>query len=358
MKIFLPISIDRWRSPLATLCRAIVENNTEFHFSSFSNPVSDEDVNLGNFFWNLPNVKKIASFSAAFDSSQVVHTVSLNPRNLAIALYAKARTGGRTVFLNTINLEHDSSMPKKDWLCYLTSLALVDRYCSVSEAASASVRHHAPERFARVIPNGYDHAYFDPSLNDSVDLPKRIAGLLPRSFALYVGALEPRKHPEFIVEMAKMQPEVTFIGAGYVHPQGKCFLEMMNSLPNLIWLGHCDRRMIRYLLKNAGVLLFPSEREGLPLSVIEAMGMGLPVIAQPKSSLPELIVNEDCGKLIPIDQPDSLEQWASALNQYLQMPEVQRTIFSQRLSRRTAALYAWESIGKSYGQLYRELIHH
>lgn len=357
MKVFLPISIDRWRSPLATLCRAIVENNPNIEFASFSNPISEEDKHLGHLFWNLPNIKKVSALDAGFSFYDIVHTVSLNPRNLAIGVYSKAASFGKCIFLNTINLEHDVSMASRDWRCYQSSLNFVDYYCAVSNAAATCVKKNAPDRFLHVIPNGYDSDYFNPNFDYRCKLLENMDVLKPNSFALCVGALEPRKHPEFIVELAKHNTDVEFVCAGYVHPDGKHFLPMMKSLPNLHWLGHVDRSCIRFLLSRAAVFLFPSEREGLPLSVIEAMGMGVPVIAQSKSSLPELIVNENCGRLIDIDHPHAVEMWTNSLNNYMKISQILRGQRRNALAVQAKYCYSWEKIGAAYGRLYNFIMH-
>jgi len=355
MKVFLPISIDRWRSPLATLCRAIVENNPNIEFASFSNPISEEDKHLGHLFWNLPNIKKVSALNAGFSFFDIVHTVSLNPRNLAIGVYSKAASFGKCIFLNTVNLEHDVSMASRDWRCYQSSLNFVDYYCAVSNAAATCVKKNAPDRFLHVIPNGYDSDYFNPNFDYRCKLLEDMDILMPNSFALCVGALEPRKHPEFIVELAKHKQDINFFCAGYVHPNGKHFLPKMKSLPNLHWLGHVDRSHIRFLLSRAAVFLFPSEREGLPLSVIEAMGMGVPVIAQPKSSLPELIIDKSCGQLIGIDRSESLHHWREMMRFYLNMSDNDRGVFRKTLSSSIKSKYSWKCIGSSYGSLYKSL---
>ncbi|HLO96583.1 MAG TPA: glycosyltransferase family 4 protein, partial [Burkholderiaceae bacterium] len=51
----------------------------------------------------------------------------------------------------------------------------------------------------------------------------------------------------------------------------------------------------------ADALIFPSRLEGLPLTVIEAMAQGLPVVAAAASSLPELVRHGETGLLFTRD---------------------------------------------------------
>jgi glycosyltransferase involved in cell wall biosynthesis len=351
VKILLPISLDRWRSPLATLLRACVEQNPDLEFFSYSNPMSEEDVRLGKDFWNLPQVHRCSQAGLAMNQYELVHTASISLHNQCAVLAAKCRSFSRCRYLATINLEVGPD-DGKDWRLLQIAETLADGIVAVSEAAATGVRDRCDDRFLGVIPNGFDPQYFNPDIDDDEALPPQIRSLRGGSYALYVGALEPRKHPEIIVELAKRNPEITFVAAGYIHPKGKHFVSLMSSLPNLLWLGHVDRRRIRALMKHAGVFLFPSEREGLALSVIEAMGMGLPVIAQPKSSMPELIESRANGILHDINDVDA---WSESLRSYLAWDSVQRQQFLKNQRPDVIRQYAWSSIGQRYGEIYRQM---
>jgi alpha-maltose-1-phosphate synthase len=350
MRVLLPISLDQWRNPIATLLRACVLANPEIEFHSFSKPFSDEDRRLGEHFWSLPNVASCSQPRLALMRYDVVHTASISLHNQAAVIAAKARSLSACSYLATINLQSGPG-DRLDWQLLRIAEALADGVVSVSHAASEGVKSRCQERFLGVVPNGFDAEYFDPAIDDDA-LPSAARDYAPGTCALYLGALEPRKHPEFVVELARRHPETIFLGAGYVHPQGRHFEEMVRSQPNFLWLGHVDRRCVRALLKHAGVMLFPSEREGLALSVIEALGMGLPVIAQPKSSMPELIVHGENGRLHDIAEFDA---WTESLHYYLGLTSLQRQQFCNQVRPTTIARYSWNAIGNRYGEIYQQL---
>ena len=351
MRILLPISLDRWRNPIATLLRACVEANPEIEFHSASNPISEEDRRLGIDFWSRPNVKKGSQAKLATTRFDIVHTASITAHNQAAVVAAKLRNPGRCQYLSTINLQVGPA-DGKDWHLLRVAEKLADGFIAVSKAAGEGTSLRCPDRFLGIIPNGFDPEYFDPTIEDDDALPPQIRDLEPGSFPLCVGALEPRKHPEFFVELAKSHPDITFVGAGYVHPLGRHFEPMVKAVPNLIWLGHVDRRVIRALLKRAGVFLFPSEREGLALSVIEALGMGLPVIGQPKTSMPELITDGVNGHLFDISDQDG---WSNALLATLGLGSEGRPFASSAIRAATMDRFAWQSIGRRYESIYREI---
>jgi glycosyltransferase involved in cell wall biosynthesis len=71
------------------------------------------------------------------------------------------------------------------------------------------------------------------------------------------------------------------------------------------------------------VLALPSEDEGLPLAILEAMGCGVPVVATPVGGVPEAVVEGVTGRLVPPKQPAAL---ASALLEILSNETYRQTL--------------------------------
>lgn len=70
------------------------------------------------------------------------------------------------------------------------------------------------------------------------------------------------------------------------------------------YLGQCSRAHVNELMRNAELLVFPSEwYECSPLSVLEAMACGTPVLAADQGSISELIVPGQNGFLFSTDDP-------------------------------------------------------
>ena len=85
------------------------------------------------------------------------------------------------------------------------------------------------------------------------------------------------------------------------------------------FLGH--RRDVAELLAGAQVFALSSRSESFPLTVIEAMRAGLPVVASDVGGISEAVVDGDTGLLVRIGSADA---WADALKHLLVDPEIRR----------------------------------
>jgi len=72
------------------------------------------------------------------------------------------------------------------------------------------------------------------------------------------------------------------------------------------FLGSRGRKEVANMLARSSLFVFPSLREGMPLSILEAMSCGLPIIASRVIGLENLIVDGYNGLLVPPRDPKSL----------------------------------------------------
>lgn len=108
--------------------------------------------------------------------------------------------------------------------------------------------------------------------------------------ALFVGRLDPAKGIRTMLSawetMGRTIP-LTIIGDGPMADEVKAAAE---RIPGVSWLGRCPRDEVLAAMKQARCLIFPSEwYEGLPMTIIEAFAVGLPVIGSQIGSITELI---------------------------------------------------------------------
>lgn len=87
----------------------------------------------------------------------------------------------------------------------------------------------------------------------------------------------------------------------------------LNSLIDVLdWVNSEQRDA---LLAQADIFLLPSYNEGLPMSVLEAMSWGLPVITTPVGGIPEIIVSNENGLLV---NPGDIQQLTMCIQSLLE----------------------------------------
>ena len=96
--------------------------------------------------------------------------------------------------------------------------------------------------------------------------------------------------------------------------------------------------------------MLPSYSEGLSVSVLEAMALGLPVIVTRQCNLPE-VDQHSCGLVI---NPDTKEL-TLALDNLLSASAAQRTALGANGQRLVNSRYSWQVVGEQMSSLYRWL---
>jgi glycosyltransferase involved in cell wall biosynthesis len=87
--------------------------------------------------------------------------------------------------------------------------------------------------------------------------------------------------------------------------------------PGITWLGHIDN--IVPLWKRCHFAVLPSHREGLPMSLLEAAACGRPMIAADAPGCREIVIDDQTGLLVPIEDPPRL---AEAILRLVKSPEL------------------------------------
>src|SRR6266566_3598232 len=81
-------------------------------------------------------------------------------------------------------------------------------------------------------------------------------------------------------------------------------VEQWMQRPGITWLGHIND--IMSLWQRCHVAVLPSHREGLPGSLMEAAACGRPLIATDVPGCREIVLNDQTGLLVPVEDPTAL----------------------------------------------------
>lgn len=180
-----------------------------------------------------------------------------------------------------------------------------------------------------------------PNLLDCTTMPDRDMSASAESpfTAVYVGALRETKGIATIVEAARECSGVRFVLVGDI-PEGRAAdirrrIASAGVEDRLTLTGPLSHEEALGAMASGDVYIFPSHHEGFPVSVAEAMAIGLPVVASPVGAIPEMIDERRGGFLIPHDEP---ARYAEALATLRDDPELAR-----RMGR-----YNWEKARAQY----------
>ncbi len=110
-------------------------------------------------------------------------------------------------------------------------------------------------------------------------------------------------------ELRELCPQARFLVVGEPDPGNsrtlsQADMEMLRKQPNMILTGWRDDMSRIWCLSDIGVL--PSYREGLPMSLQEAMACGLPVITTDVPGCREIVEGGDHGLLVPLGDVGAL----------------------------------------------------
>ncbi len=154
------------------------------------------------------------------------------------------------------------------------------------------------------------------------------------NYALFAGRLSEEKGVSTLFDgwqQLGSKIPLKIAGDGPLAPVVK---ERMKKLQDVEWLGHCDRQRTFELLQNAVFLVFPSLwYEGLPVTILESMACGTPVVASDLGSMRELIKDGVNGFRFAAGSVDSLIDriesiWARR-NELLPMRQSSRLCYEQ-----------------------------
>lgn len=115
--------------------------------------------------------------------------------------------------------------------------------------------------------------------------------------------------------------------------------------------GWVDAATVSRLLATADIFVLPSHNEGLPVAVLEAMAAGLAVVTTPVGAIPELVIAEETGILVP---PGSASALSGALAELVRNPDL-RVRLGKNARERVETRFRIEVTAERFVTLYRTL---
>ena len=218
-------------------------------------------------------------------------------------------------------------------------------------AVSQDVANHARSfggyrKDITVIPNGVNTCTFSPTTRRC----KKSATIL------FVGRLVPNKGPQILLRSVPFvlarHPQARFVLVGDGPMRLKLEKEALDLdiADKVEFLG--TRNDVPDLMREADVFVRPSFLEGMPLTILEAMASGLPVIATPIGGTPELLKEGVHGLLFPVGDYRAL---ANSVNRVLTNSDMARKM-GERGRLLVEESYPWSRMVKDTEAVYKAVI--
>jgi glycosyltransferase involved in cell wall biosynthesis len=175
------------------------------------------------------------------------------------------------------------------------------------------------EKFT-VIHNGVDRSLFRPG---DMSEARRLLGFPTEArLVLCVAYYQRRKGiMELVRALARLPKDVSLVLVGSEVPaEGTFYRDVLEEIEGLglsgrvIRVGQQPHERIPAYMRAANATVLASYWEGCPNVVVESLGCGRPVVATPVGSVPEIIVPDENGYVVPVGEVGALaEGIASAL---------------------------------------------
>lgn len=232
--------------------------------------------------------------------------------------------------------------PIRRWLKRMSSRPLA-AHVAVGEHAARLIEQEAGLRAGsvRTIHNGVPDDHIEP-------LPRLADGLVVGS----VGRLDEQKGYDVLIAALPSLPGATavLVGDGPARAELEELARRHGVADRVILTGwETDAR--RYL-GGFDVFVLPSRYEGFPLSIVEAMLAGLPVVATDVGSVSECVLGGETGTVVPADDRERL---VAAIVPLLESADL-RMRMGERGRERARSLFTVDVMARSYEQLYAEIL--
>jgi len=318
------------------------------------NPIIHKFARLQAFF-------KASKFYTNFrDNVTVIHSHNL---------YASLMLIAQEKFSHVLTLHYPPWITKISSLKHvmLTALKILNTRGVVITVPSIYIKQKLKELHINsiYIPNGVDIEIFNPKKKDQSIRERLLDGY--EFLLLNVARIHPDKNQLMLLKALRHVVKeyryirMVFVGpvSGYFHKQGtnRYFIQLQNYTRkyglenNVIFLGEVSRDSKVRLMASSDIFLHPSLREAAPLTVLEAMASGLPVIAFNLPYYHGYLIHKVNALIVSLGDI----QLANGIIQLLSDDSLRRHL-SNKARTIVERIYSWNSIVKQYDQLYERII--
>ena len=290
-----------------------------------------------------------ATVMASFSRLDLVHYHTEGP----CVLCWLPRLFGKKVVVTVHGLDHQ----RQKWGRFASAYIMWGEKAAVHHAngiivLSKGVQDYFLEKYGRetvLIPNGIDPAERRPAC----EITKRF-GLAAREYILFLGRLVPEKGIHYLIEAyqkIKTDKKLVIVGGtsdtdDYV----RRLYTMAGDSPSILFTGFQEGLVAEELFSNAFLYVLPSDLEGMPLSLLEAMNYGCCCVTSDIGECADVL--DGSGFTFPRGNVDALRKLLQDLCDHPDKAEAQRDEARKVVSSK----YTWQDITLQTSEFYSQLL--
>lgn len=255
-----------------------------------------------------------------------------------------------------------------------TAIEMADAIIAVSKETKVDVLKHfnVDENKVKVIYNGINLKEYvvtnETSTLEAYNIDKN------KPYVLFVGRITRQKGIIHLVNAIKyIDPDTQIVlcaGAPDTKEIGKEMEDAVNEVKktrkNVIWIDKMlSKKEVIQLYSHADVFCCPSIYEPFGIINIEAMACDTAVVASAVGGIKEVVVHEETGLLIPVEQQDSApfepvnpdkfaRDLAAGVNKVINNTELKNSM-AKKGRKRVEEYFDWISIAKQVEALYKSI---
>lgn len=268
----------------------------------------------------INNLKAISQLKKVIDKEQFEIIHCHTPMGSVVTRIAakKARKNGTRVIYTAHGFHFYKGAPILNWCLFYPVEKYLSKYTDTLITINKEDYELAKRKFKRCkdiqyVPGvGIDEEKFNVNMNESEKKEfKASLGLKEKDFVLTcVARLDKNKNQGFLIEVVRKlinkYKDIHLLLVGPDELNGAYQEQAKDIKGNVHFLGF--REDIPKILKITDVSLSASFREGLPVNILEAMCIGIPVVATNCRGNRDLVVNGKNGYLVELDDKDNFSK--------------------------------------------------
>ena len=293
----------------------------------------------------------IATIMAAFGRYDLIHFHTEGP----CVLCWLPKLFGKKIVVTVHGLDHQRQKWGKLASAYIMlGERAAARYAHSIIVLSKGVQTYFREKYGRetvLIPNGIDPAEIRPA----GEITKQF-GLSSREYILFLGRLVPEKGIHYLLEaywnLSTDKKLVIVGGTSDTDDYVRHLYEMAGNNPSIIFTGFQQGAVLEELYSNAYLYVLPSDLEGMPLTLLEAMNYGCCCVTSDIGECADVM--NGCGVTFPRGNAEALQKALQDLCDHPEKTEAYRVDARKTV----ASKYTWKEITAQTQDLYRTLLDH